>query len=61
MSTIEIGGLKYKVIETFSSVQCGYPAKLVEDKTYKPFKERMAVKDRGRWRWWTAKDRLGIK
>jgi len=58
MSTIEVDGKKYTVTETFSTVQMGLPAKMVKDETVKPFGERVAVKQSGKWRWWTGMDRL---
>lgn len=59
MATIEIEGKKYKVIETLPYHGAGKPAKIVEDKTSETG-ERMVVKQGGKWRFWTAQDRLGL-
>ena len=55
---ITIDGKEYKVIETLPYHNVGKPAKVVEDKTSETG-ERVAVKEGGRWRFWTVADRLG--
>ena len=54
MSTINIYGIKYEVIEVLSPHGVGMPARAVATKTG----ERIAVKEHGVWRFWTYKDRL---
>ncbi|MCF7791208.1 MAG: hypothetical protein K9M56_04335 [Victivallales bacterium] len=53
MPKIEIEGKKYKVTENLG-VQAGHYAKAVETEKG----ERIAVKRGGKWKWWTAQDRL---
>ncbi len=55
---IEIDGIKYKVIETLPYHGIGKPSKMVKDLKGD---ERIAVKERGKWRFWTVQDRLGIR
>jgi hypothetical protein len=57
MRKIEVDGVKYKVVETLAYQQAGCKAVVVEDLT-SPTKENVAVLQGGRWRFWTAKDRL---
>ncbi len=51
---IIIDGKKYKVIETLPYHQAGRPTKVIVVEG----KEKVAVKEHGKWRFWTPEDRL---
>lgn len=55
MSSIEVNGKRYKVVEKLPFHGVGKQARMVLDDD----EERVAVKDGGVWRFWTVKDRLG--
>jgi len=54
MAMIDVDGHKYEVSETLGTQQCGMLAKALKTKDG----ERIAVRCGGRWKWWTALDRL---
>jgi len=56
---IKINGKKYKVIETLPYHNAGMPAKVVKDEASKTG-ERVAVKQGGKWRFWTPADKLRV-
>ena len=55
MKNIIIDNKEYCVIEKLPYHGIGKPAVIVETKTG----ERVAVKQSGKWRFWTIEDRLG--
>lgn len=57
MATIKVDGKSYFVIESLPYCQAGMPAKFVSTDSG----ERVAVKRGGKWEWWTARDRLGLR
>ncbi len=57
MAKISINGKKYTVVETLPFHQIGLPAKAVKDSS-SATGERIAVKDGGKWRFWSAGDML---
>ena len=56
MAKIEIDGKKYDIVETLNYQAAGRVAKVVKNKDG----EKVAVLEGVKWRFWTAKDRLGI-
>lgn len=56
---IEVDGKKYRVVESLG-FQGGYQAKVVYAPD-EPTKEKVAVNRNGKWTWWTANDRLGVR
>ncbi len=54
MASIKIDGKNYTVVETLSYTSAGRIAKVVKNKGG----EKVAVKESGKWRFWTAEDRL---
>ena len=55
MSYILVDSVRYRVIETLSAQAVGMPAKLVATREG----DRVIVRQRGVWRFWTAADRVG--
>lgn len=53
MAKIEVDGVEYKVTEHLG-FQAGFPAKAVATKEG----EKVAVKENGKWRFWSVGDRL---
>ena len=51
---IEVDGKFYKVVETLPYHGIGRAVIIVDDK------EKVVVKEVGKWRFWTVKDRLGV-
>lgn len=51
---LEVGGKFYTVIETLPYHGAGRKAKVVKVEG----KEKVAVMENGKWRFWTARDRL---
>ncbi len=58
MAKIEIEGKKYKVVENLSFHNIGMQSKVVEIELDR---EQVVIKKNGKWRFWTTKDRLGIR
>ena len=58
MAKIEIEGKKYKVVENLSFHNMGMQSKVVEIELDR---EQVVIKKNGKWRFWTTKDRLGIR
>ena len=57
MAYIKIYGQRYKVLETLPYHGVGKPTKVVHCPNT-PGGERVAVKEYGKWRFWTVEDRL---
>lgn len=57
MGRIVVDHKSYEVVETLPATQHPGGAKIVLDNGL----ERVAVKEGGVWRWWTAEDRLGTR
>ena len=51
-----VEGESYEVVESFGYHQFGAPAKMVKTDSG----EKVAVRQAGKWKFWTTEDRLGI-